>query len=97
LRIEGKRLRYVAEFLGELYPGKARDRYLKRMRRLQSSLGRWHDAVVAVDMHSGIGAEVQREKLHAFFQGWYADESRAARRQIKKAWKKLRKARPFWG
>ncbi len=96
LRIEGKRLRYMAEFLGELYPGPQKDRYVKRLRRLQSALGRWHDAVVAVEIQREIGAEPDRPQIHAFFSGWYADECRTARRQMKKAWKKFRGTAPFW-
>lgn len=96
LRIHGKRLRYLAEFLGELYEGKRRDKYLQRLRRLQSVLGRWHDAVVGGGKQREIGEETRRAQLNAFFLGWYADERRTARRRLSKVWRAFRKARPFW-
>jgi CHAD domain-containing protein len=48
LRIEGKKLRYLAEFFGPLYPPQLKA-LLKRLKQLQDVLGEFNDACVQQD------------------------------------------------
>ena len=47
LRIEGKKLRYAAEAFAGLYPTKAMNRFIDRVKTLQEALGDLNDLVVA--------------------------------------------------
>jgi CHAD domain-containing protein len=69
LRIECKKLRYLLEFFASLFPAATINTPLKRLRRLQDSLGHHHDLVV------------QQEVLRQFAARFAAAESQARRTQ----------------
>ncbi|MFO7655204.1 MAG: CHAD domain-containing protein [Candidatus Krumholzibacteriia bacterium] len=46
LRIEGKKLRYLLEFFGSLYPGGAHGKLVKHLKALQDELGELNDVAV---------------------------------------------------
>lgn len=60
LRIRCKRLRYALEFLGDVYPDRARP-LIKRLVALQDILGLHQDADVAIERLRGLAAERGRE------------------------------------
>ncbi|WP_198164028.1 CYTH and CHAD domain-containing protein [Bradyrhizobium jicamae] len=100
LRIDLKKLRYAAEFFLPLYaahtPAK---RYMKRLVRLQSSLGSARDigsAGMLLDtirqdgqpaLHLAIGAVV----------GWQAHDRMAVTKTLRKRWRRFKATPTFWG
>lgn len=70
LRKRLKRLRYLMEFAGGLLPGKALKAETTALRRLQDTLGRWNDLVVARQALAALAASPVRD----FAAGWVAAE-----------------------
>lgn len=67
LRIRTKRLRYALEFVSELYPGQT-GKYVKRLVRLQDSLGAMQDARVASErLHAVVVHEGKKLSLLTVF------------------------------
>ncbi len=58
LRKDAKKLRYLLECFGTLFPGTPRERFVKRLRVLQDNLGEYQDAEVHVAMLRGIAHEL---------------------------------------
>ena len=82
LRKDLKTLRYLCDFLGPLWPGKGRKRLLAHLAPLLDALGTLNDLAIA-RQHGPASAAAQ---------------ARASRAMAKAetAWRKLRKAGPFW-
>lgn len=101
LRLDGKRLRYAAEFFAPLFPGKATKRFLGRLEELQERLGALNDGAVAAslmgELAAGSGAAA-REHAYAVgaVRGYVAARGERARPRIAGAWTKLRREAPFW-
>jgi triphosphatase len=81
-----KRLRYLAELTGSLWPGHALETYLKRMTAAQDALGRHNDVAVAADAFRADA----RERPAAWFAAGYlqahlAVTARAARKALVKS------------
>ncbi len=74
LRKRLKRLRYLLEFAADLLPAKAYRRETAALRRLQDTLGRWNDLVVA---RTAVAAWPAGE-ARSFVLGWLAAETRYA-------------------
>ncbi len=100
LRIDLKKLRYAAEFFLPLYATHApAKRYVKRLARLQNSLGRVCDiGSTRVLLHSirqddqpalhlGIGA----------MAGWLARDQIAVAKTLRKSWQRFKATPAFWG
>ncbi|MFC7609924.1 CHAD domain-containing protein [Teichococcus aestuarii] len=81
LRLEAKRLRYVAELFAPLWPGKPARRFLRRIGALQEALGLSNDTVAA-------------RALVASLQGARARARRAGRSAWRKAGRSRRGATP---
>jgi triphosphatase len=102
VRIELKKLRYASEFFRDLYPGRGAKRFLRRIARLQGSLGLLNDVVAAERilplLLARLGAERAREHDRAagFVEGWAAQLAVQARRETGEAWERFERARPFW-
>ena len=102
LRIQLKKLRYAAEFLRELYPGRRPRRLLRRVGRLQDVLGRLNDVAAAErilgQVLERIGDELSPGHLRAagFVLGWVARGADEELDQLPRLWKAYRRARPFW-
>ncbi|MDP3958584.1 MAG: CHAD domain-containing protein [Pseudorhodobacter sp.] len=82
LRKDLKTLRYLCDFLGPLWPGKGRKRFLAHLAPLLDALGTLNDLAIA------------RQRAPAST----AAQARAASAMTKAetAWRALRKAGPFW-
>jgi inorganic triphosphatase YgiF len=102
LRIQVKRLRYASELLGDLYPGRRRDRYLARLAELQDQLGRLADLALVQGLLAGLIERVASEARPAcaraagFVEGWASAEAARATRRLAKAWRAFAHARAFW-
>jgi CHAD domain-containing protein len=97
VRLDGKRIRYVAEFFATLYPGREARRFVRRLATLQDELGRINDVAVA----STLLAELPgRTADHTFavgvVRGFVAAHASGARDGATKAWKKLYRQGRFW-
>jgi len=86
LRKDLKTLRYLCDFLGPLWPGKGRARFLAQLEPLQDALGTLNDIATA-DQHPPASAAAQAHTFH---------RAEVAMTKAETAWRKLRKAGPFW-
>jgi len=77
-----KTLRYLCDFLGPLWPGKSRKRFLAHLAPLQEALGTLNDLAIAS----------QRAPASAAAQA----RTNRAMTQAEQSWRALRKAGPFW-
>jgi CHAD domain-containing protein len=102
-RIGAKKLRYAAEFFGDLFPEKRLQRVLKRMKGLQDLLGGLNDARTARTLLDRL--EPQRalgQPAIAFahgdglIEGAVLMRAKTERAQVEQAWKKYEKAEKPW-
>jgi len=94
LRLNGKRLRYVAEFFAPLFPGHGARRFIRRLTALQERLGHLNDGTVAAGLMAQLGAE--RSRAGGVVCGFVAAEAGGARAQIAQAWRRFHRLDPFW-
>jgi inorganic triphosphatase YgiF len=88
-----KRLRYSVEFTASLYPAKAVQRYLKRLRVAQEALGTYNDVLVAED---AFRREVAHDPRAWFALGWLAAQRARHLADCRVALQALAKAEPHW-
>lgn len=79
-----KALRYLADFFGPLFPGKAQARFLGRLKRLQDALGTLNDLAVA---EGRLGSKGKGRRRRA---------AAAAMKAAETEWTALRKGRLWW-
>jgi triphosphatase len=99
LRIAAKRMRYAVEFFGCLFhPYSAAERYIDKAQALQDLLGRQNDATIALGLVKTLDYGVETQFAHAagIAAGWYARSNYGDEPALRKAWRSLRKAEPFW-
>lgn len=99
LRIQAKKMRYAAEFLGSLFPGKAVRRYVKLLAGLQDDLGRLNDLASGVARVQALCARSRGSRCReeaALFTGWAAASVAQALENLPRAWKRLRHCPGFW-
>ncbi len=98
-RIAAKKMRYVAEFFGSLYPGKKVKRFTERLESLQELLGAINDAQVSAHMievsAEGGRAALDREVV-GLARGWIAAREAAAREHLGKCWQAFRDLDSYW-
>lgn len=99
LRIDIKKLRYAAEFFLPLYathsPAK---RYVKRLARLQASLGRARDIASTRILLDAIRQDDQAA-LHLAIgavAGWQARDQIAVAKTLRKTWRRFKATPAFW-
>jgi CHAD domain-containing protein len=94
IRLNGKRLRYAAEFFAPLFPGRETRRFLRRVTTLQERLGHLNDGAVA----SGLMAEIGQARgyVGGVVRGFVAAGGQDTRSHIGRSWKRFRKLEPFW-
>lgn len=93
LRKHAKRLRYAAEFAAPLYPAKAFERYLARLRPLQECLGNFNDLSVA---RLACEAALPTDARAWFALGWIAARREVVLAECGDALRKFAKVKPFW-
>ena len=99
LRIAMKRMRYATEFFGGLFdPDSAAERYARKAAALQDRLGELNDAAIGLRLVKALGAPKSARAAHAagVVTGWCARESEGDPAALKKAWRGLVTAEPFW-
>ena len=97
IRIQGKRLRYAAEFFAPLFPRKETRRFLRRIAALQERLGHLNDGAVAEALMRELGGSgAQRAMAVGIVRGFVAAGLRQARARSERSWRKLRRLEPFW-
>lgn len=99
LRLEAKRLRYVAELFAPLWPGKPARRFLRRIGALQEALGLSNDTVAAralvASLQGGKGTGAPGWAI-GLAEGWALSAGRDTRPAALRAWRRFLRAEPFW-
>ncbi|MEH2589445.1 triphosphatase [Bradyrhizobium sp. AZCC 1721] len=100
LRIDLKKLRYAAEFFLPLYATRApAKRYVRRLARLQTSLGRARDIASTRILLDAIRREGQ-PSLHPAIgavAGWQARDRIVVTKALRKRWRRFKATPAFWG
>jgi len=100
LRIDLKKLRYASEFFLPLYAGHASaKRYVARLSKLQSSLGRVRDIAINRNLLDVIRKANQPELNLAIgaVAGWQARDQIAVAKTLRKRWRRFKATPAFWG
>ena len=100
LRIDLKKLRYAAEFFLPLYATHApAKRYVARLAKLQTSLGRARDIASSRALLDAIRQDDQAA-LHLAIgtvTGWQARDQIAVAKTLRKRWRRFKATPAFWG
>ena len=100
LRIDLKKLRYAAEFFSPLYATHApARRYVRRLARLQTSLGRARDIASTRILLDAIRQDDQPALHRAIgaVAGWQARDQIAVAKTLRKRWRRFKATPAFWG
>lgn len=99
LRIAMKHMRYATEFFGALFdPKSAADRYVEKAAALQDLLGECNDAAIAGRLVKSLEVAGEPRGAHAagVVTGWCGRARAGDPEALRKAWRKLVRAAPFW-
>jgi triphosphatase len=96
IRLNAKRLRYAAEIFAPLFPAKTTHRYLKRLSRLQDSLGRLNDAAVATGLLAELSGTGGSQFASGLVLGFSGAHNSKTRNRLDGTWQKFRRQTPFW-
>jgi CHAD domain-containing protein len=99
LRIDAKKLRYTAEFFGELFPGRETRRFTARLADLQTDLGELNDLAMTPARLDAVVSGISAGSAQAARELWSEHErSRMAalERSVARTWKRFDKAARFW-
>ncbi|GAA0586422.1 CHAD domain-containing protein [Caenispirillum bisanense] len=99
LRVRIKKLRYAAEFFGDLWSDKKTRAYVKTLKELQEHLGALNDIAVAHDqLHSAVDKDADRREVWAagLVAGWHGGRETALLEAARAEWKSFTDAKPFW-
>jgi CHAD domain-containing protein len=95
LRLDGKRMRYLAELFAPLWGRKRSRRFLARLAEMQEQFGLANDATVARALVAPL-ADAAGSWATGVAEGWVLARSRRARGRAAKAWEALIEAEGFW-
>jgi CHAD domain-containing protein len=105
LRIALKKTRYAAEFFRPLHDEKESGRFIKRLSRMQDTLGALNDVEAArltlaklIGHDAPAGHDISRD-LHfaaGIVYGWHLDRATDGARKSIKRWKKIEGTKPYW-
>ncbi|MEP7208047.1 MAG: CHAD domain-containing protein, partial [Casimicrobiaceae bacterium] len=99
LRIDAKKLRYAAEFAARPFAKGAVKRFLRRLGKVQSTLGAMHDldtAQLLLDPIARAGPVGTRESLDAAWHAYADARRKQLARRLARDWKRFEAAKPFW-
>jgi CHAD domain-containing protein len=96
MRLDAKRLRYAAEPFAAVWPGRAAKRFTRRLAALQEALGLANDATVAGQLARRLAGRGASGFAIGAVTGFAAGRAEGSRIASIAAWKRLRKAPPFW-
>jgi CHAD domain-containing protein len=100
LRIDGKKLRYLAEFMAGLYTVRGARRYLQRLAALQTVLGDMNDSVAMQRCIAIAAASLparQRALVLGMCREYVRNRAPLLAKDFDRAWGNFVKARAFWG
>ena len=95
-----KKLRYIVEFFGSLYPPANVKPFVMQLKKLQDVFGYVNDVVTASQLE-GISDEHCREdrecqRATGFVIGWHVSQAATSWAGAERDWKNLEKSRRFW-
>lgn len=98
LRIAAKKQRYATEFFAELYPRKTALAYIQTLAAVQDGLGALNDIAVTGRLLDALRCSHAAGRAWACgaVQGWVESRSQARIAELELAWRRMKKARPFW-
>jgi CHAD domain-containing protein len=102
LRLAIKKLRYGAEFFRSLYDQESCGPFLKRLSRLQSTLGHTSDVATARRLIDDLRRDAPAEEAEALgraaglIAGWHGRHAQDLEPKLKKQWKAFKATPPFW-
>ncbi|MDR3535291.1 MAG: CHAD domain-containing protein [Acetobacteraceae bacterium] len=97
LRLRAKRMRYAAEILAPLFPGKLTKRFIGRLSVLQARLGTLNDRAVATSLLHELGGPAGRHGYAVgVVVGFVGAGSAVIRPRIIRTWEKFLRQAPFW-
>ncbi len=99
LRLAGKRMRYIADFLLPLYADrKSVRRFSRSLADLQEELGYFNDMTVTAGLFEEFGAaeSPKSSTAAAAIVGWQAHASAGAGARLQSAWRDFSKAKAPW-
>lgn len=98
LRKALKKLRYACEDVALPHRPKAAGKYLGLVKTVLGVLGQINDAAVAEGRVAEIAPPGRQDlaPAAAVFARWNGNKARDARRQLRRRWRRLRHADPFW-
>jgi|HubBroStandDraft_1064217.scaffolds.fasta_scaffold00152_24 triphosphatase len=98
LRIQAKKLRYTAEFVGFLFADRPAKRYLSALKSIQDILGTMNDAVVARTLLPRITMSdpIDGARAAGMVTGWTAAEVTSAHGRFALIWKRFAETKRFW-
>lgn len=98
-RIDGKKLRYTAEFFAALYPARKARPYLRHLAELQDALGALNDVAVTERLASALAGRRPSDALRAALAalaGWNACRGAQLLPGLDRLWQEFTQSRPFW-
>jgi len=99
VRIDAKKLRYLAEFVAGLYPARGTRRYLRHLAAVQSSLGALNDLASmerTIEAASAPLTERERNTIVRMGSHYTALRRASLATELHVAWRKFAKTAPFW-
>ncbi len=93
-----KKLRYACEDVSSLFAHRPVDRYVGSVKRVLGDLGRINDAAVAAERVAELGGPERAElagPVEALL-AWNERRRAGSHRDLRRRWRKLRHADPFW-
>ena len=98
LRIAAKHLRYAVEFFASLFHPHSAERYIQKAQALLDLLGQRNDETIALGLIKKLDFATDAQLSHAvgFAAGWCAHSGGGDELTLRKAWRALRDAEPFW-
>jgi CHAD domain-containing protein len=99
VRIDAKKLRYLAEFVARLYARRDTRRYLRRLAAVQTALGGLNDLTGIkrwVETAAATLPTRERRLVARICRDYAVECTPVLARQMTDAWRKLGRTRPFW-
>jgi CHAD domain-containing protein len=100
VRIDAKKLRYLAEFVSGLYAERETHRYLQRLAAVQTALGSLNDVAAMKGWIRTAAATLSfkdRTIVTEACNRFAAARITALTVELDAAWRRFRKTAPFWG
>jgi CHAD domain-containing protein len=98
IRLRAKRTRYAAEMFLPLHRGKAAEKFIRRLSRLQEALGVLNDGSVAATLMDQLGGSAGRNAYAAgLVSGFMAARAADIRPRIEKSFGRFRRQDIYWG